>query len=450
MDNSQNNSDPQMNQKNIRYYAAQIVIMSIAIGIGAWQAIDQESQIKEDLLEFVQVMSLNVPPQMIESLRGDASDLGNPQYQSLKTYLMRAAQFETEIRFAYVFGIKPDQTLFFYADSEPETSGDYSPPGQVYSYVSPQDLLVFTKNEPQAFTNSDAWGRWVSVELPIVGQSTNRVIASLNVDVPQSHYYEQIAFAGMVPVLIGILFALVLFVIRRLSAKDELILTQRAGYLAITAHDLKSPLTVIKWTTESLQESLPTADEIKKNLSVITGECQEMFSFIDDLASASQGDAGKLVSRATEMANIAQITKKVVSNSDPLLKQKKLEVVFDMEEGLSLNADINALRRTISNLVSNAIKYSNLGGQIAITAKHVGDKLIWSIKDTGIGIPKNELQKVLTGYYRAKNAKSSGITGTGLGLYYVKKVVETYHGKIDLNSEIGKGTSVTLTLPLRP
>jgi len=357
---------------------------------------------------------------------------------------------ETEIRFAYVFGIKPDQTLFFYADSEPTTSGDYSPPGQVYSYVSPQDLLVFTKNEPQAFTNSDSWGRWVSVELPIVDQSANRVIASLNVDVPQSRYYEQIGFAGIVPVLIGILFALVLFIIRRLSAKDELILTQRAGYLAITAHDLKSPLTVIKWTAESLQESLPAANEIKKNLSVITGECQEMFSFIDDLASASQGDAGKLVSRATEMANIAQITKKVVSNSDPLLKQKKLEVVFDMEEGLSLNADINALRRTISNLVSNAIKYSNLGGQIAITAKHVGDKLIWSIKDTGIGIPKNELQKVLTGYYRAKNAKSSGITGTGLGLYYVKKVVETYHGKISLNSEIGKGTSVTLTLPIRP
>lgn len=439
-----------MNQKNIRYYAAQVVIMSIAIGVGVWQAMDQQAQIKEDLLEFVQVMSLNVPPQMIESLHGDASDLENPQYQSLKTYLMRAAQIETEIRFAYVFGIKPDQTLFFYADSEPVTSGDYSPPGQVYSYVSPQDLMVFTKNEPQAFTSSDAWGRWVSVELPIVDQTTNRVIASLNVDVPQSRYYEQIAFAGLVPVLIGVLFVLVLFVIRRLSAKDEMILTQRAGYLAITAHDLKTPLTVVKWTAESLQESLPAADEIKKNLAVIASECKEMFSFIDDLAGASQGDAGKLVSRATEMANIAQITKKAVSNSDSLLKQKNLKVMFDMEEGLSLNADINALRRAISNLVSNAIKYSNPGGQIAITAKQENGKLIWSIKDEGIGIPKNELQRVLTGYYRAKNARSSGIAGTGLGLYYVKKVVEAYHGKVSLRSEIGKGTLVTLILPLKP
>lgn len=438
-----------MNQKNIRYYTAQIAIMLIAIGIGAWQAIDQKTQIKEDLLEFVKVMSLNVPPQMIESLRGDASDLGNPQYQILKTYLMRAAQIETEARFVYVFGIKPDQTLFFYADSEPVASPDYSPPGQVYSYVSPQDLLVFTKNEPQAFTSSDAWGRWVSVELPIIDQTTNRVIASLNVDVPQSRYYEQIAFAGMVPVLIGILFALALFIIRRLSAKDELILTQRAGYLAITAHDLKSPLTVIKWTAESLQESLRAANnDIKENLAVISGECREMFSFIDDLASASQGDAGKLISSATENVNIADITKKVVSNSGLLLNQKNLRVISALDDNLIVNGDANALRRAFANLVSNAIKYSGDGGQIDIKASNDKGKLVWSITDSGMGIPKDELQKVFTGYYRAKNAKSSGIAGTGLGLYYVKKVVEAYHGKISLNSEVGKGTSITLILPL--
>jgi signal transduction histidine kinase len=110
--------------------------------------------------------------------------------------------------------------------------------------------------------------------------------------------------------------------------------------------------------------------------------------------------------------------------------------------------DPNALRRAIANLISNAVKYSEPGGNIDISIKSENGKLIWSIKDTGIGIPKDDLPKVLMGYYRAKNAKLSGIAGTGLGLYYTKKVIEACRGKLSLASPGGKGTVVTITIPL--
>ena len=168
-----------MNQKDIRYYLVMVLILLISVGIGIWQAAKQQEMIKEDLLEFVKIMALNVSPSMIGSLQGDGSDLQNPQYQQLKSLLTQAATIETKLKFAYVFGIKADDTLFFYADSEPPNSPDYSPPGQIYEDASPQDLLVFKKGLSQVFANSDSWGNWISVEIPIFDETGNRVIASM-------------------------------------------------------------------------------------------------------------------------------------------------------------------------------------------------------------------------------------------------------------------------------
>ncbi len=438
-----------MNQKDIRYYLVMVLILLISVGIGIWQAAKQQEMIKEDLLEFVKIMALNVSPSMIGSLQGDGSDLQNPQYQQLKSLLTQAATIETKLKFAYVFGIKADDTLFFYADSEPPNSPDYSPPGQIYEDASPQDLLVFKKGLSQVFANSDSWGNWISVEIPIFDETGNRVIASMNVDIPQSRYYQQIIFAGMVPFLVGIVFALVLFVIRRLSLKDEMMLNQRAVYLAITAHDLKTPLTAIKWTAEILKESLATSENtIKDNITAISSACQEMFTFIDDLASASETNVKNLVSSKRLKVDTGELTKKVALNMELSIAKKNLRINYDIDESLAIMGDPNALRRAIANLISNAVKYSEPGGNIDISIKGGNGKLIWSIKDTGIGIPKDDLPKVLLGYYRAKNAKLSGIAGTGLGLYYTKKVVEACHGKLILASPGGKGTTVTITIPL--
>jgi len=440
-----------MNQKDLRYYSAIVLILAVATAVGVWQLVRQQEEIEEDLLEFAKVTALNIPPQMVESLQGNESDLENPQYRRLKTLLMQAIAIESEAKFAYVFGMRPDGKLFFYADSEPVTSPDYSPPGQVYEEAKPQDRMVFVNGLPQAFANTDSWGSWISVEIPIVDESGSRVIASMNMDISQSSYYQRIIFSGMVPLLIGILFVLVLFIIRRLSLKDEMILNQRAVYLAITAHDLKTPLTAIKWTAEILQESLKSSENsIKENLTAITGACQEMFTFIDDLASASKTNTGNLISSNREKVDIGELTKKIVANMGILVNKKKLSVDFDVDDGLIVMGDPNALRRGIANLVSNAVKYSTLGGKIEICAKNENGKLVLSIKDAGMGIPKDELQKVLVGYYRAKNARLSGIPGTGLGLYYAKKVAEAYRGSISLSSEVDKGTTATMTLPLAP
>ena len=101
-----------MNQKDIRYYVAQILILAVAVAVGVWQGARQQEEIKEDLLEFAKVTALNISPQMIESLQGSAADLENPQYQHLKTLLAQTTAIETEAKFAYVFGQRPENCFF--------------------------------------------------------------------------------------------------------------------------------------------------------------------------------------------------------------------------------------------------------------------------------------------------------------------------------------------------
>ncbi|MFA5742841.1 MAG: HAMP domain-containing sensor histidine kinase [Candidatus Paceibacterota bacterium] len=437
------------NRRTTVYYLLELFIIVIGIIAGVFLAMRQSQEIKDELIKLDRVLALSISAQEIESLQGDASDLQNPNYAKLKALLMQAAGIETEARFVYIFGQKPDGRLFFYADNEPADSSDYSPPGQIYEQASPQDFQIFKDGQPQVFSSIDKWGRWISVEVPIVDEASGRIVASMNLDIPQQRYYQQIFSIGAMPILISIIFVLLLFSIRRISQKDEQLINQRAAYLSITAHDLKTPLTAIKWIAEGTKESLPMPEnQLKENLENISKSSQEMFSFIDDLTSASKADAGKIISDKKERIDIGEMTKKVVENMRLFIKEKKLILECNVVADVDVIGDMNSLRRALANLISNAIKYSSEGGLVRISVQKEEKKVIWEISDNGIGIPKEEQEEVLSGYYRAKNAKRSAIPGTGLGLYYVKKVVEAHHGNLTLFSEIDKGTKITITLPL--
>ena len=437
------------NRRTVAYYLLEFTIIVAGIISGVFLAVRQAQEIKDELIKIDKVLALSVSAQEIESLQGDASDLQNPNYIKLKTLLAQAAEIETEARFVYIFGQKPDGRLFFYLDNEPADSPDYSPPGQIYEQTVPQDFQIFKDGQPQVFSSIDQWGRWISIEVPILDEANGRVIASMNLDMSQQRYYQQVFSIGAIPILISIIFVLLLFSIRRISKKEEHLVYQRAAYLSITAHDLKTPLTAIKWIAEGTRESLPMPeDQLKENLENISKSSQEMFAFIDDLTSASKADAGKIISDKKEKINIGELTEKVAENMRLFVKEKKLILECNFAADINVIGDMNPLRRSLANLISNAIKYSSEGGLVRINVQEKDGKAIWEISDQGIGIPKEEQEKVLSGYYRAKNAKRSAISGTGLGLYYVKKVIEAHDGNLTLFSEIDKGTKATIVLPL--
>ena len=218
------------NRRTVAYYLLEFTIIVAGIISGVFLAVRQAQEIKDELIKIDKVLALSVSAQEIESLQGDASDLQNPNYIKLKTLLAQAAEIETEARFVYIFGQKPDGRLFFYLDNEPADSSDYSPPGQIYEQTVPQDFQIFKDGQPQVFSSIDQWGRWISIEVPILDEANGRVIASMNLDMSQQRYYQQVFSIGAIPILISIIFVLLLFSIRRLSKKEEQLVYQRATY----------------------------------------------------------------------------------------------------------------------------------------------------------------------------------------------------------------------------
>ena len=433
--------------RRTRILIMQCIILAVGLVFGVGLIITEQEQIKADLIRFNQSLALSINPEEIAGLSGSQADLNSVQYKKIKNILYQAKQIQADARFVYIFGQRPSGEIFFYADNEPESSGDYSPPGQVYAEAMPEDKQIFIDGKPVAFVNSDSWGNWITVEVPIF-DAAGKVVATLNTDMPQSIYYLRMFYAGAVPIGISLVFILILYIIRKISENQEKMLLQRSEYFSVAAHDLKAPLVGMRWLIETIIKTASAESvSLKTNLEKVLATSKEMLGSIDDLLNASKSQLGRIVSKKSERINLLGMTRRILSNLALLIEQNKLQVNVKLPGTLQIMGDAEAIRRALGNLISNAIKYSSSGGVIDIIGKVENGRSIWVIKDRGIGIPRDEIDKVITGYYRASNAKNKGIPGTGLGLYYTNKVVDAHKGHLRLESEENKGLVATIDLP---
>lgn len=183
---------------------------------------------RSSLIKEAEQASLLVPPSVVASLSANQSDLGNPTYGTVKENLMSFRGFDPFIRFVYVMGYRPEiKKQFFYVDSEPTTSDDYSPPGQIFEDTRDQDIDAYLKG--QSYTDgpySDSWGEWVSGYAPIKN-ADGSIVGLLGIDIATSVWHQQIGFVRTVVavisfLLIGIFILIVLFVRRKQSSIDIL------------------------------------------------------------------------------------------------------------------------------------------------------------------------------------------------------------------------------------
>jgi signal transduction histidine kinase len=132
------------------------------------------------------------------------------------------------------------------------------------------------------------------------------------------------------------------------------------------------------------------------------------------------------------------------------LKKKGVSTNLNIAPGLPvIKADYNEINRLFTNIISNAMKYNKTNGSIDISVSYSGNYLITKISDTGIGMKPDEKEKLFQEFYRVKNDQTRNIPGTGLGLSIVKRIVESYSGKIEVESEFGKGTTFIIYLPAK-
>lgn len=234
----------------------------------------------------------------------------------------------------------------------------------------------------------------------------------------------------------------------------------KTAFISTVSHELRTPLTSIKGFISTLLEDTegfydePTRREF---YTIIDTECDRLTRLIKDLLDISRIEQGRAMQMYWEEVNVVALSEKVLSAQRAYAKDHVLSLDFPADFPI-IDADPDKMDQILTNLVNNAIKYSPRGGNVRITGQVVDDANLPSgrqpaislrVSDEGMGISREHLPKLFERFYRVDNRDNREIGGTGIGLALVQALVEAHHGVVTVESELGKGSTFTATLPIR-
>lgn len=229
----------------------------------------------------------------------------------------------------------------------------------------------------------------------------------------------------------------------------------RSQFVANVSHELKTPIAAVKGFTETLMNGAMNEPEVAKSfLQIIHDESERLNRLIGDILELSKIESKRepLYFSPVHLPTFMEQTVEMISNQ---ANHKQIQVKLEVEHDLYLEADEDRLRQIVLNLLSNAINYTREGGKVKLSAKPIihadsmeYDDILIVIQDTGMGIPKKDLPRIFERFYRVDKARSRSSGGTGLGLSIVKHLVDSHHGAITVESEVGIGTTFSIKLPV--
>ena len=225
--------------------------------------------------------------------------------------------------------------------------------------------------------------------------------------------------------------------------------TMRKRFVADVSHELKTPITSIMGYADTLLENEIDGEIGRKFLERISTEAQRMARLVGDLLTLSRYDTSKVKIEKTEF-DLGELVKYTFEGLDLEMKKKSQEgECFVTSDVPLVFADKNGIERVVLNILTNAIKYTPEKGSIKVYVGFVYNDAYIKIIDTGIGIPKEDLDKIFERFYRVDKARTREMGGTGLGLSIAKEILDQNDGMIDIKSEVGKGTEVVIRIPTK-
>ena len=215
-------------------------------------------------------------------------------------------------------------------------------------------------------------------------------------------------------------------------------------FISSVSHELRTPLTAIKGWSETLQAGYDE-DTYRKGMTVITHETGRLEGMVEELLDFSRIQNGRFSLQMANIDIIAELDDALLIYTDKARKENKTIHYTEPEFLCVVYGDKNRLRQVFINVIDNAIKYSDPGGSVDISVEKGTDPLTITVADTGIGIAASDLPKVKAKFYKADNTRR----GSGIGLAVADEIISMHGGTLDIDSVLGKGTTVTITLPLK-
>ena len=266
-----------------------------------------------------------------------------------------------------------------------------------------------------------------------------------------TRYVVDPSLVALIVLLMTIFLLSVSFVIIRSLERIAEANRLKSEFISVVSHQLRSPLSNLKWSTELITSG--RLGEIEKKqaeyLEIIKENIGRMGELVSDLLMVSRIEQGRLPLEISEFS-LKEMTEQIINKFKAYAEASNIEITFNTEEPLSnVVADPSQTKSVIENLLDNAIRYIKGKGKIEISIRKRGDFLLFSIKDTGVGIPQKDQKHIFQKFFRSANVMKHQTQGSGLGLYIVKSIVEMCGGKIWFNSREGEGTTFLFTLPIK-
>ena len=220
----------------------------------------------------------------------------------------------------------------------------------------------------------------------------------------------------------------------------------RREFTANVSHELKTPLQGIIGSAELLENGMVKQEDVPRFVGHIRSEAQRLVTLIGDIIRLSQLDEGEPM--PAETVDLLEVTREAAENLQTAAAARDVTVTVEGQP-----AELEGVRRLlyeiVYNLCDNAIKYNVTGGRVDLSVSCTGGTAAVMVRDTGIGIPADQQDRVFERFYRVDKSHSKASGGTGLGLSIVKHAVQYHHGVIELKSELGKGTEIRVTFPVK-
>jgi len=233
---------------------------------------------------------------------------------------------------------------------------------------------------------------------------------------------------------------------KRLRREKEIM---QENFVTLVSHQLRSPLASVKQYFSVIAEGFvgDVTDKQKQIIAKAGKYLDDLMQLINDWLDMSHIDSGRIAEKFVPVM-IEPVLEEITELAKLLAEARKIQL--DLRPGhdtFTVCGDRESLKQAITNVVSNAIHYTPEGGSVVISTREQDNCVIVEISDTGIGISKDDLPFVFDEFFRVKSSQTQHVTGSGLGLPITKRIIDAHNGRIQVNSELGKGTTFTILLP---
>jgi len=228
---------------------------------------------------------------------------------------------------------------------------------------------------------------------------------------------------------------------------------EKSEFVTVTSHQLRTPLTHIIWALEAIDKEPNLSPESRAMADNAFAAANKLRTIVEDLLNISRIEEGRF-GYQFERADLLKFVEDILEAAAPNARQLGIKIYFNRpEEPIpEMTIDPQKLSMALTNMIDNAIRYNVKNGEIIVTVAGVPNQpyVQVSVKDTGIGIPPDEVRKLFVKFFRASNATKFATEGSGLGLYIAQNIIRAHGGAVNVESEVGRGSTFSFTLPTDP